>query len=88
MTDGALTHAILELLDAHSSLGYAEVAERLGEQADAVRDALTRLRGVGLVEALGAGELEAHLTRAATAWQLTDAGREQLARLRAERRDA
>jgi predicted ArsR family transcriptional regulator len=80
--DGILARKILELLDEHESLGYADVAERVGEPPDAVRDALTRLRGIGFVDAVSVGELEAHVTRPVTYWRLTHAGRDELARLR------
>jgi DNA-binding PadR family transcriptional regulator len=36
----------------------------------------------GLVDVLSVGELEGHTTRAAAYWRLTDAGREELARIR------
>ena len=67
--------AILELLEQHGSLGYEQIAALLGEPADVVRSALTDLREGGLVEALSVGELQAHTTKAASYWRLTDRGR-------------
>jgi predicted ArsR family transcriptional regulator len=77
-----LTVAILELLEQHGSLAYDEVAARVDERPDAVRDALARLRGVGFVDSVTVGDLEAHLSQPATYWRLTEAGRAELARRR------
>jgi predicted ArsR family transcriptional regulator len=82
-TEPPLASRVLALLERQGSLGYDEVAAQLGEPPDIVRDALSRLRGLGLVDALTVGELEAHLTRSAAYWRLTEAGRAELARLRA-----
>lgn len=82
-TEPPLGSRILALLEQRGSLGYDQVASSLGEPPDVVRDALSRLRGLGLVDALAVGELEAHVTRSATYWRLTQLGREELARLRA-----
>jgi DNA-binding transcriptional ArsR family regulator len=76
--------SILELLEQHGSLGYEQIAAHLGESPDAVRSALTDLREGGLIDALSVGELEGHLTLAASYWRLTDAGRRELARRRSE----
>jgi predicted ArsR family transcriptional regulator len=70
--------SILELLEQHGSLGYEQVAAHLHEPADEVRNVLSRLRDRGWVDVLSVGELEGNVTRAASYWQLTDAGREQL----------
>jgi predicted ArsR family transcriptional regulator len=74
--------SILALLEEHGSLAYDQFAAMLDERPDAVRDVLTRLRDRGLVDVLAVGELEGHRTRAASYWRLTEAGREELARLR------
>jgi predicted ArsR family transcriptional regulator len=67
--------AILRLLDEHHSLAYEQIAAHLGEAPDAVRDALVDLRSRGLVVAIGVGELEGQVTRAASYWRLTAKGR-------------
>jgi predicted ArsR family transcriptional regulator len=82
MTAPGIGHRILALLDEHESLAYEQIAAHLNEPPDDVRDALSRLRGIGLVEALAAGELHAHTTRAVAYWRLTHVGREEAARLR------
>jgi predicted ArsR family transcriptional regulator len=74
--------AILELRERHGSLAYEQIAAQLGEPSDAVRNALSDLRDAGFVDVLAVGELEGHVTRAASYWRLTDAGREELARRR------
>jgi predicted ArsR family transcriptional regulator len=86
--DNRLGMRVLALLERDGPLGYGEVATRLDEPPDAVRASLTRLRDLGFVDAVAVGELEAHLTRAAAQWRLTDAGREKLAHLRAAGRPA
>ena len=75
-----LGHRILALLREHESLGYEQIAAHLEEPPHEVRAALSRLRGIGLVDAIAVGELDAHTTRAATYWRLTAAGRERAAR--------
>jgi predicted ArsR family transcriptional regulator len=82
MAKSTLAIQILELLEQHGSLGYEQIAAHLDARPDAVRDALTRLRGLGFVDALAVGELEAHLTRSASYWRLTADGRTELARRR------
>jgi predicted ArsR family transcriptional regulator len=74
--------SILALLAQHESLGFEQIAAHLGEPPDAVRNALTDLRDSGFVSVLRVGELEAHTTKAASYWRLTDRGREELARRR------
>jgi predicted ArsR family transcriptional regulator len=74
--------SILELLEEHGSLAYEQIAAHLHEPPDAVRNVLSSLRGRGLVDVLGVGDLEGHATRTAVYWRLADAGRSELARLR------
>jgi len=74
--------SILALLEQHGSLADEQIAAHLHEPPDAVRNALTDLHKRGLVDVLSVGELEGHTTRAAAYWRLTDAGREELARIR------
>jgi predicted ArsR family transcriptional regulator len=74
--------SILALLERHGSLGYEQIAAHLNEPPDAVRNALVSLRDRGLVDVLSVGELEDNVTRAASYWRLTDAGRAELARRR------
>lgn len=73
---------VLELLERHGSLTYEQVAVNLDERADAVRNALGDLRDRGLIAVLSVGELVGNLTTAAAYWQLTAAGRAELARSR------
>lgn len=75
--------SILELLEQHGSLAYDQIAALLGEWPDVVRSALSQLRDDGLIDVLPVGALEGNLTRATSYWRLTDAGRTELARLRA-----
>jgi predicted ArsR family transcriptional regulator len=77
-----LATRILVLLEQHQQLPYDEVAAELGEPAHLVREALSRLRGIGFVDVVAVGELEAHVTRPSARWRLTDQGREKLAHLR------
>jgi predicted ArsR family transcriptional regulator len=70
--------SILELLEQHGSLGYEQIAAHLREPPDHVRNALQDLRESGFVTVLAIGPA----ARPATYWQLTDAGREELARRR------
>jgi predicted ArsR family transcriptional regulator len=74
--------SILALLEQHGSLAYEQIAAHLHEPSDAVRNALVSLRDRGLVDVLSVGELEGNVTRAASYWRLTDAGRAELARRR------
>jgi len=74
--------SILELLEQQGSLAYEQIAAHLGESPDAIRSALSDLRESGFVEVLAVGELEGHITRAASYWSITDAGRSELDRLR------
>ena len=74
--------SILALLEQHGSLGHEQIAAHLHEPPDAVRNMLAALRDRGLVSVLSVGELQGQLTNAASYWQLTDAGRAELARLR------
>jgi len=74
--------SILELLERHGSLGYEQIAAHLNERPDAVRNILASLRERRLVDVLSVGELEGNVTRAASYWRLTDAGRTELSRLR------
>jgi predicted ArsR family transcriptional regulator len=76
--------SILELLEQHGSLGYEQIAAHLKESPDLVRNALASLRDSGLVDVLTVGELEGNVTRAASYWRLTDGGRAELPRRRAE----
>jgi predicted ArsR family transcriptional regulator len=78
-----LATRILVLLEQHEQLAYDQVAAELDEPPPTVRDALSRLRGIGFVDVLAVGELEAHVTRPAAYWRLTEQGREKLAELRA-----
>src|SRR5205823_3553667 len=80
----AVEGAILELLEQHGSLGYEQIAALLGEPADVVRSALTDLRESGLVKALSVGELQAHTTRAASYWRLTERGLREVEGRRSE----
>jgi predicted ArsR family transcriptional regulator len=80
MTGGS----VLALLEQHGSLAYEQIAAHLGRPPDLVRNVLTDLRARGLIDVLSVGELEGSLTRSASYWRLTDAGREELARLRQE----
>ena len=77
-----MTLAIMRLLEEHGSLAHDHVAAQLGEPTDAVRAALQALRERGLVDVLGVGRLEGHLTTAVAHWRLTDAGRRHLVPLR------
>jgi predicted ArsR family transcriptional regulator len=81
MTAPGIGHRILELLDQHHPLAYEQIAARLNEPPDEVRGALSRLRGIGLVEASAAGEIHAH-TMPVAHWQLTHEGRKEAARVR------
>ena len=81
MTAPAIGHRILALLDQHESLPYEQIAAHLNEPPDEVRGALSRLRGIGLVEASAADEIHAHSTRVGH-WQLTHDGRKEAARVR------
>ncbi len=75
--------SILTLLEHHGSLAYEQIAAFLQERPDAVRNALSELRDRGLVDVLAVGELVGKVANAAAYWQLTDAGRAELARSRA-----
>jgi predicted ArsR family transcriptional regulator len=86
VADARLVSRILVLLEAQRSLEYEEVAAQLDEPPDAIRETLSRLRGLGLVKAGAVGaleELEAHAVRPASRWRLTVEGREKLVELRA-----
>jgi predicted ArsR family transcriptional regulator len=74
--------SILELLEQHGSLAYEQIAAQLHRPPDLVRNVLAHLRDAGFVDVLSVGELEGNVTRAASYWRLTDAGRGELARLR------
>ena len=76
--------SILALLEQHGSLAYDQVAALLHEPPDQVRNDLASLRDRGLVDVLAIGELEGHNTRASSYWRLTERGRDELARRRAE----
>jgi len=77
-TAGRLDRSILALLDEHGSLGYEQIAALLQRRPGEVRQALERLRERGSVSVLAVGELEGQITRAASYWRLTDAGRKEL----------
>src|SRR5436190_7710706 len=83
MSENLLAARILALLEEHGSCRSEEAAAQLTEPPAAVRDALSRLRGLGLVEAVSVGEVEPHRPTATSHWRLTDLGRAELARLRA-----
>ena len=74
--------SILELLERHGSLAYEQVAAHLHQPPDAVRNALTGLHDRGLVDVLNVGPLGDRSPSAAAYWQLSDAGRAELARRR------
>jgi DNA-binding transcriptional ArsR family regulator len=76
--------SILALLEEHGSLAHEQIAAHLNEPPDAVRHLLSAMRDLGLVDVLTVGEFEGHSTQAASYWRLTDAGREELARLRSK----
>jgi predicted ArsR family transcriptional regulator len=82
MAAAGLARRILTLLEERGSLGYDEIAAVLEEPPDLVREALSRLRGLGFVDAMAVGELEAHLTRSASYWRVTEEGRNELKNLR------
>jgi predicted ArsR family transcriptional regulator len=74
--------SILELLEQHGSLAYEQIAAHLHEPPDQVRNTLQDLRESGFVTVLAIGLVEGQGATPATYWQLTDAGREELARRR------
>jgi predicted ArsR family transcriptional regulator len=78
----AVEGSILELLEQHGSLGYEQIAAHLREPPDHVRNALQDLQESGFVTVLAIGLVKGHATSPATYWQLTDAGRQELARRR------
>jgi len=75
-----MERSILALLEQHESLGFDQIVVQLSEPPNAVRSALTDLRERGLVSVFSIGEIEGHVTAAASYWRLTDAGRRDLAR--------
>lgn len=78
-----MDEAILQILEQHGSLAYAQVAALLREPPDAVRATLAGLRDRRLVAVLAVGDLVDHRTDAVAYWRLTDEGRAELSRLRA-----
>jgi predicted ArsR family transcriptional regulator len=74
--------AILELLERHGSLAYEQIAAHVDERPEDVRSTMTDLREAGFVDVLTLGERDGNNTRGAAYWQLTDAGREELAQWR------
>jgi predicted ArsR family transcriptional regulator len=78
--------SVLELLEQHGSLAYEQIAAHLHRPPDEVRNTLVAMRDRGLIDVLSVGELEGNVTRAASYWRLTDAGRADLARRRRRRR--
>jgi predicted ArsR family transcriptional regulator len=74
-----LEQAIVILLAQHGSLAADQVAAHLREEAAEVQATLRRLRDQGLVDVLAVGELQGHVTTAASYWRLTNAGREAAA---------
>ena len=74
MSENLLAARILALLEEHGSCRSEEAAAQLTEPPAAVRDALSRLRGLGLVEAVSVGEVEAHRPTATSHWRVTDLG--------------
>lgn len=82
MSEPRLGQRVLLLLAEHESLAHEQIAAQLQEPPHDVRAALSRLRGIGLVQAIATGELEAHLTRSATYWRLTPEGRTEATRIR------
>jgi predicted ArsR family transcriptional regulator len=79
--------SILALLERHGVLAYEQIATHLDEPPDAVRNALTSLRDRGMVDVLSVGDFQSHGTSSAVGWQLTEAGRTELARLRSGQAD-
>ena len=75
--------SILSVLERHGSLGYEQLAALLDARPDSVRGVLAQLRDRGLISVLPVGRLVDHRTDASAYWQLTAAGRTELARLRA-----
>jgi predicted ArsR family transcriptional regulator len=69
--------AILQLLGTHRALASEQVAVVLHQRPYGVRDALEYLREQGLVDRVA--DVEAGGTPDGIRWQLTDAGREELA---------
>ncbi len=70
-----MERSILALLEQHESLGFDQIVVQLREPPNAVRSALTDLRERGFVSVFSIGEIEGHVTAAASYWRLTDAGR-------------
>jgi predicted ArsR family transcriptional regulator len=70
--------AILELLERHGPLGYEQIAVQLDGRPDDVRASLTALGGAGFVLRVVDGASSA----TEGAWQLTDAGRDEVAQWR------
>jgi predicted ArsR family transcriptional regulator len=81
VSERLLAARILALLEEHGSCRLEEAAAQLEEPPAAVRDALSRLRGLGMVEVVSVGEVEAHRPAATSHWGVTDLGRAELARL-------
>jgi predicted ArsR family transcriptional regulator len=77
-----MERAILELLGEDGELTYERIAGRLDEAPDVVRGALQSLRDRGWVELTG--EIQGHTASPSMNWQLTHAGRVELARNRLE----
>jgi hypothetical protein len=71
------------VLERHGSLGYEQLAALVDAPPDSVRSVLAQLRDRGLISVLPVGRLVDHRTDAVAYWQLTAAGRTELARLRA-----
>jgi predicted ArsR family transcriptional regulator len=76
--------AILVLLGQEGGLTFEWIAARLDEPPDSVRSALQTLRDRGWAELTGTGEIQGHSASPSMTWQLTEAGRDELARSRLE----
>jgi predicted ArsR family transcriptional regulator len=80
---GATDWSVLEVLEAHGSLAYEQIAAHLQERPDAVPSVLQSLRARDLVEVLVFGvHAEQMLMSSAAYWRLTEKGREELGRRR------
>ncbi len=79
-----MERAILDLLGEDGALTYERIAARLDEAPDVVRGALQSLRERGWVELTGGGEIQGHTASPSMNWELTQAGRVEVARSRLE----
>jgi DNA-binding PadR family transcriptional regulator len=76
---------VLAALQEHGSLAVEQIAAFLGRAVGPLNPVVASLRDEGLIRAVALTNFEGHTGVAVAYWRLTDAGHEELARLRARR---